>query len=67
AELEHGPVEAEREPDQVAVPLRTKSVTAAHHRGPVPVPKRAEDLAAVAETMRDKAATEAGTAWVAAV
>jgi hypothetical protein len=58
AELEHGPV---------AVPLRIKSVTAAHHRGLVPVPKRAEDLAAVAETMRDKAATEAGTAWVAAV
>jgi hypothetical protein len=67
AELEHGPVEAEREPDQVAVPLRIKSVIGVHHRGRVPLLAVVEDLAAVVETTRDPAATEAGTAWVAAV
>jgi hypothetical protein len=68
AELEHGPAAVpNHRPDQLGVPRRTKSVTAAHHRGLVPVPKRAEVLAAAAETMRDKAATEAATAWVAAV
>ena len=51
---------------QVAVAPRTKWVTAAHHRGLVAVP-RVEDLAAAAETTRDPAATEAATAWVAAV
>jgi hypothetical protein len=51
----------------VAVPLRTKSVTAPHPRGLVPLLAGAEDLAAAAETTRDPAATEAATAWVAAV
>ena len=67
AELEHGPMAAEREPDQVAVPLRIKSVIAVHHRGRVPLLAVVEDLAAVVETTRDPAATEAATAWVAAV
>src|SRR5262249_24621012 len=39
-----------------AVAPVTKSVTAAHHRGLVAVPK-AEDLAVVAETMHEPAAT----------
>jgi hypothetical protein len=60
-------VEAVPERDPVAVPLRTKSVTAAHHRGLVPVPKRVEDLAAAAETTRVPVAAEAAKAWVAAV
>jgi hypothetical protein len=76
-ELERVPVEAELalvwvevgpEPDplraQVAVALRTKSVTAAHRRG---LPLLAvEDLAVVAETTREPAATEAARAWEAA-
>jgi hypothetical protein len=49
---------------QLAVALRTKLVTAAHHRGLVPV-IAAEDLAAVAETTRERAAAEAVIAWVA--
>jgi hypothetical protein len=66
-ELELGPVAAEREPVQVAAPARIKSATAAHHHGQVRVPKRAEDLAAVAAaTMHARAVTEAGTAWAAA-
>lgn len=76
AELEHGPVPAELElvqveavpeRDPVAVPLRTKSVTAAHHRGQAPLLAAAEDLAVAAETMRDKAAAGAVKAWAAAV
>ena len=67
AELEHGPVEAEREPDQVAVPLRIKLVIAVRPRDLVPRLVAAEDLAAAVETTRDPAATEAATAWVAAV
>jgi len=67
AELEHGPVEAEREPDQVAVPLRIKSVIAVHHRGRVPLLAAVEDLAAVAEIMHAQAATEAARVWAAAV
>ena len=51
----------------VAVPLRTKSVTAPHPRGLVPLLAGAEDLVGAAETTRDPAATEAATAWVAAV
>jgi hypothetical protein len=48
--------------------LRTKSAIAVHRRGQVRVPKRVEDLAAVAaETTRGPAATEAAAAWVAAV
>jgi hypothetical protein len=50
----------------VAVALRTKWVTAAHHRGLVAVPK-VEDSAAVAETTREQAATGAAAAWAAAV
>jgi len=50
---------------QVAARPRTKSVTVAHHRGPAPV-LAAEDLAAVAETMRGPAAAEAVVAWEAA-
>jgi hypothetical protein len=52
---------------QVAAPARIKSATAAHHRGQVRVPIRAEDLAAVVvATMHAPAATEAAIAWAAA-
>jgi hypothetical protein len=48
--------------------LRTKSAIAVHRRGQVRVPKRVEDLAAVAaETTRGPAATEVAVAWAAAV
>jgi hypothetical protein len=50
---------------QAAVVLRTRSVTAAHRRGLVPVPKRVGDLAAAAETTRAPAAAEAAKAWAA--
>jgi hypothetical protein len=50
---------------RVALPLRTRSATAAHHRGLVRVPV-AEDLAAAAETTRERAAVEAVAAWVVA-
>jgi hypothetical protein len=74
AELERGPV-AVLERDLVAVPVRdpvallpkTKSVTAAHHPGQVPRLAAVEDLAAAAETTHEPAATEAATAWAAAV
>jgi hypothetical protein len=71
AERGHDPVVAELEPVQgeaelelvrAAVPLRTKSVIAQHHRGLVPV-LGAEDLAVEVETTRVPAATEAGAAW----
>jgi hypothetical protein len=53
---------------QVAAPARIKSATAVHRHGQVRVPKRVEDLAAAAaETTRAPAATEAATAWAAAV
>ena len=66
-EPENVPVEALPERDPVAVPLRTKSVTAAHRRGLVRVPKRVEDMAVVAaETTPARAAKEAARAWVAA-
>jgi hypothetical protein len=55
-ELELGPVE---------VAPRTKSVTAAHHHGLVPL-LAAEDLAAAVETTREPVAIGAATAWVAA-
>jgi len=58
-------VAPEREPDLVAVLLRIKSVTAAHHRGLVPAP-RVEDSAGAAETTRVPVAAEVGTAWEAA-
>jgi hypothetical protein len=63
----HDPVGVVPERDPVAVPVKAKSVTATHHRALVRVPKRAEDLAAVAAaTMRAPAATEAAAAWAAA-
>ena len=59
------PVEPELVFAQVAVARRTKSVTAAHHRGLVRL--AVEDLAvAVAETTREPAAAGAGVAWEAA-
>jgi hypothetical protein len=65
-ELELVRVEAVQEHDRVEVPLRTRSVIAAHHRGRVPVP-RVEDSVAVVETTPEQAATEAAAAWAAAV
>ena len=81
-ELETGPVAAELELGQVgvgavavpdhqrarlAVAPRTKSVTAAHRRGPVPLLEAGEDLAeAVAEITREPVAAEAAIAWAAA-
>jgi hypothetical protein len=78
-ELEHDQVVAELVV-QVVVPelvlghqrgllpaaLRTKSVTAVHRRGQVAA-LAVEDLAEVAETTREPAATEAAAAWEAAV
>jgi hypothetical protein len=63
-ELALAVAELERVPP--AVPLKNKSATELHHRDRVPV-RRAEDLAAAAETTREPAATEAGKAWAAAV
>ena len=66
-ERELGLVEAEPELVQVAVALRTKSVIAARRPDLVPLLAGAEDLAAaVVETTRDPAATEAAIAWAAA-
>jgi len=49
---------------QPAIPLRTKSVTTAHRPDLVPLLEEEEDLsAAVAETTREPAATEAVIAW----
>jgi len=63
AALEHVQEEAEQALVQAAVPLRTKSVIAPHHRGLVPL-LGAEDLAAAAaETTREPAAAEAVKAW----
>ena len=62
--LELAPAEAAQEHDRVEVPLRTRSVIAAHPRGQVPVPK-VEDSVAVVETTREQAATEAAAAWAA--
>ena len=52
---------------RLAVPLRTKSVIAARHRGRVLLLAAVEDLAAVAEIMHAQAATEAARVWAAAV
>ena len=52
-------------PAQLAVPLRTKWVTARPRRGRVPAP-RVEDSAAAAETTREQVAAEAAKAWAAA-
>ena len=52
---------------RLAVPLRTKSVTAAHRPDLVPLLTGEEDLAAaVAETTREQVAAEAATVWAAA-
>ena len=75
-ELETGPVvalelvinlvAAEREPDQVAVPLRIKSVTGPRRHDQVLL-LTVEDLAVeVAETTRVPAAAEGGKAWAVA-
>jgi hypothetical protein len=67
AALELVPLVAVPVLDQVEAQRRTKSATAAHHRGQVPVP-RVEDLAVeVVETMREPAAIEVAAAWAAAV
>jgi hypothetical protein len=74
-ELERDPVAVvpvhdrvvELEPVLVAVALRTKSVTAAHHPDLVPLLEAEEDLAAVvAATMHEPVAAEAAAAWAAA-
>ena len=73
-ELEHDPVVALEQVHgqvvglvpliaQLAVALRTKSVTAAHRPDLVPLLEAEEDLAAVAETTREPAAAEAVIAW----
>ena len=59
------PVAAAAGLDQLGARRRTRSATAAHHHGQVPVP-RVEDLRAAAETTREPAATEAAVAWEAA-
>jgi hypothetical protein len=50
----------------LAVLAKTKSVTAVHRRGLVPLLAAEEDLGAAAETMREQVAAEAVTAWAAA-
>jgi hypothetical protein len=66
-EPETVPVEAVPERDPVAVPLRTRSVTAAHRRALALGPKREEDMAVVAAaTTPARAAKEAARVWVAA-
>jgi len=57
-------LETDQPHGHLAILAETKSVTVAHHRGLAhPV---VEDLAAVAEIMRERAATEVAAAWVAA-
>jgi hypothetical protein len=51
---------------QLAVPLRTRSVTGVHHPGLAPVLAAAASVA-VAETTREPAAPEAVRVWAAAV
>ena len=63
-ELDLVPAAAEREPDQVAVRLRIKLVTAPRRRGLAHL--MVGDLAAVAETTREQVAAEAAIAWEAA-
>ena len=58
-------VEGVPELDPVVVPLRTKSVIAAHHHGQVPAP-RVEDSAVAAQTTREPVAAEAVIAWAVA-
>src|SRR5262249_45353917 len=60
-------VEAVPERDPVAVPLRARSVTAAHRRAPALGPKREEDMAVVTAAITPaRAAKEAARAWVVA-
>jgi hypothetical protein len=70
AELALGPAVAVPVPshqrDHLAAALRTKSVTAAHRRGLVPLLAAEVDLVVAAETTREPAAAEADTAWEAA-
>jgi hypothetical protein len=66
-ELARGQVEAVPERDPLAVPPKIKLVIAVRRRDLVPRLVAVEDLAAAVETTRDPAATEAATAWVAAV
>ena len=62
-QVEAVPVQNHR-PVLLAVPPRTKSVTAPHRPDLVPLLEAAEDLAAaVAETTREPAAAEAVIAW----
>ncbi len=63
--LELVPVAAELARVQVAVPPRTRSVTAVHRRGLVPLLAAEVDLVAVAEIMHEPVATEAVVAWAA--
>ena len=58
-------LQTDRPHDRLAVPLGIKSVTALHHHGLAPVPA-VEDLAAVVETTRERAAPEVVAAWAAA-
>jgi hypothetical protein len=79
AELEHDPVVAELalvrvaaqvpnpRPDQLEARQKTKWATEAHHRDLARLLAAVEDLAAVVETTRAPAATEAVVAWAAAV
>ena len=63
---EHAQVEAAPERDPVAARLKIKSAIAAHRRDLARL-LAAADLAAVVESTREPAATEAATAWAAAV
>jgi Protein of unknown function (DUF2950) len=65
AELQLAQVVVELELVPVAVALRTRSVTAVHHHGLVPL-RAAEDLAAAAEITRDPAAPGEVVAWAVA-
>jgi len=58
------PVETDHPHDRLALPAKTRSATAAHHRVRVRLHARAEDSAAAAETTPEQAATEAAKAWV---
>jgi hypothetical protein len=66
AELERVRAGGAPERGPVAVPLRTKSVIAVHHRGLPLLLAAVVDLVAAAQTMREPAATEAVIAWEAA-
>ena len=65
-EPERGQVVAGPVLDQVEAQRRTRSATAARHRGQVPAP-RVEDSAVAAQTTREPVAAEVVVAWAAAV